>query len=104
MATHEKMTDIVTGKTFLLKKGKETPEQVVKSQLPYIGRELFAQMELEQPKVLSEKMKNPELLVAEMWKLAELYREKCDSLINNGMNPTQAMTESRQYVAGMLNL
>jgi hypothetical protein len=82
----------------------ETPEQLVKSQLPYIGRELYAQMESEQPEILAQKMKDPDLFVAEMWKLSELYREKGDSLINNGMGHIEAMAESRQYVAAMLNL
>lgn len=104
MTTHQKMTDVVNGKTFFLKVGEETPRTAVMSQLPYIGRELFAQMELEQPEILAEKMKHPESLVTEMWRLAEIYRIKGDSLINNGMEYTEAMAESRQHVAAMLNL
>jgi hypothetical protein len=104
MTTRQKMTDVVNGKTFFLKIGEETPRTAVMSQLPYIGRELFAQMESEQPKQLAEKMKDPEALVAEMWRLSEVYRMKGDSLINNGMEYTEAMAESRQHVAAMLNL
>jgi hypothetical protein len=101
---YKKLTDIVTGKKFYMKVESETPEQIVKSQLPYIGRVLFEQMEDDQPEMLKEKMKNPELFIEEMWRLSNIYTNKASSLIDCGMNYLEAMAEARQTVAAIVGL
>jgi hypothetical protein len=103
-AEYRKLTDVVTGRKFYMKVESETPEQIVKSQLPYIGRVLFEQMEDDHPEMLKEKMKNPALFVAEMWRLSEIYTNKASSLIDCGMNYLEAMAEARQTVVAIVGL
>ena len=76
METHKKVTDVVTDKTYYLKIEEETPEQMMKSQLPYIGHVLLEQMLEDKPEMFREKMKR--------------YLE--------------AMAEARQKVASVLGL
>ena len=100
----KQITDVVTGKDFYAKVQCETPEQVVKSQLPYIGRVFFEQMKDDRPEKLAERMKNPELFIKEMWELSGIYSKKAELLMNCGMNYLEAMAEARQYVAVMVGL
>lgn len=104
METHRKVTDVVSGKTYYLKMEKETPEQILWSQMPYIARELFRQMMEEQPEVVAEKMKDPEVFLEEMETLSREYMEEGGRCLDSGMNYIEAMAVSRRSAAAKLNL
>ncbi len=104
METHKKVTDVVTGRTYYQKLEMETPEQILWSRMPYIGRELFPLMIEQQPEVVVEKMKDPEAFLKEIEKLAIEHLNEGAKLIQDGMDHIEALAVSRRSAAAKLGL
>jgi aryl carrier-like protein len=104
METHKKVTDVVTGRTYYERITEETPEQILWSRMPYIGRELFPLMMEQLPEVVVEKMKDPEAFLEEIEKLAMEHLDEGMKLIQSGMDHIEAMAVSRRSAAAKLGL